>query len=674
MVKIEVNGKFLKLYPNQLIRLKMRNPIMYEDVLPKYYSLPFTIPLGDGVNSFILKYPQEWKNQYKLINKIDCLVYLFGDTNPRRSTLNINTVSEDAAECNIIVDRNADDLGDTKLRDVDMGTLLLEDKSICRKSIRIDTRSSFSTTGNFELTISGHLFTVPKSLWAADGIAVINSFASQINAANIGITASLQQNNIDMGGPGHGHDLNYYLDLKATKVGTDGIFTLDGLNDQITTLDYYWNFALNGSIMGATNVAAEYDWISDHVTYSMIEYKKIIENYNADTSPVTFPLVENVNFIDDAINYNGFQNSDLFTVSADWNKISFITPMPHLVYVLKKIFKYLGFDAYGMFLYDNYIKRFILYSNVAADCHVQVYGVANPSDSYNSYLHHGNLVNIHSSVIKIANHCPDMTVKEFLTEIRKLFNLKFNYDFVKKTVEIDFIRTSIPNIVQISKDFTPNIVNRWQLKNNGSDADDIKLFSFDEDSEDEKSKQLGVLDYQKPLIINPDGKKEIKPKVSSISEEIVGGFSTVAVVQIPGVYNKQGTACKLKLLQYFHTPTVPTGKTIPNWAKIPYYSTFILLPYAFNKDQYYMFDYISNWSLRWDTAKGLYSKCWKNKVDILRNGVQLKIAMTFNAAELQNMENTPYHNLNGSLAIWQDIDVQLGDDTIPPAECIYQII
>lgn len=668
MVKIEINGETLRLNPGKLITLKMRNPMMYEDVLPKYYTFPFTIPLDNGTNSFLLNYPQEWKNKNKLSKKLDCLVYLFGNNNPRKSLINFNTIQETSAECNIILDKNVDDVGDKKLSDLDMGTYVLENTVYFEQYITISIFSDYAASGNFELTLNGRTFTTAQIPYVGPNYfhAVYAAFVSQINAANIGVTASIT----DPYGTGV-----YFLGIKANLPGTHNAFKFSKLQEQLDaanfeTSNYYWAF-FPGTY--PDNTGAEFESMDQHLIAVRDAVRNAIDSYNPDTMPITFPIIENVRYIDDVDNYCGFQNALFIDGITDKNALRFLTPMPSLVYVLKKVFKALGYDAYGSFLDDPGIRRMILYSNVAADFFLEIHGNVIGGTLPNlTYTYNAKLVNIHSSIINIASHCPDMTVKEFLTEIRKFFNLRYNYNVANGSVEIYVVQNKIQNLIQNAEDFTSKMVNKWQLQNPTNTNDTVKLFSFDEDSGDDKPKQLGVLDYQLPLIIDNAAKKEIRPKVSSICEEMVSGFSIVAAVQITGVYNNQGTPTKLKFLQYFHRPFVPVGKTIPDWAKIITDTDYYLMPYAFNKDSYPMFSYVSDWSLRWDGSKGIYQKCWQTQ--ILNDGVQVKIAMTFDNKDLLKMEQTPYQILNGSIAIWKDIDVQLGDDTIPPAECVYQIL
>lgn len=680
MVKIEVNNNILLLDPKQKIRFKLRNQLMFEDVLPKYYSLPFPLPLDYGVNNYVLNYPAEWKNKIKLSRKINCLVYLFGSNNPRNSILNFNTVTEKSAECNIVVDKNVDDIGDKKLRELNLGEYVLENSIYCRYDIRIYAYSPITPSGNFELTINDTLFTAPQSLWTSGTVALINYFVGIINAANIGVVATIKQNNLP-GPPEHGGDMNYYLDLIATLPGTQNAFKLQNFTEQLEAYNngssnYFWMFPNSGSSFGSTDIVTPTDWVISHLYLMRDGLKNAIDSYNADTMPVTFPIVENIKFIEDLDNYGGFQNSDLFTVVSNLTRLSFITPMPSLHYVMKQVFKALGYDAFGSFFDDSNLKRIILYSNVAADYQFTKLGSITHDDFLNEYYYigRGALINVHSSIINIANHCPDLTVKEFLTEIRKLFNLRYVYNTSSNKVEVYIIQTKTQNLIQNAKDFSSKMVNKWQLQNPTSTNDTVKLFKFEDDSNDEKTKQLGLLDYQLPLVIDKNAKKEIVPKVSSIGEEVVGGFSMVPVVQIPGVYNNQGSVSKMKLLQYYHRPVVPVGFSIPDWAKIPDTVSYYLMPFAFNKDSYPMFTYTSNWSLRWDTAKGFFAKCWKTQTQVLNDGVQAKVAMTFNNADLLTIEETPYHILHGSVAIWKEIDVELDSENITAAECTYQLL
>ncbi len=130
----------------------------------------------------------------------------------------------------------------------------------------------------------------------------------------------------------------------------------------------------------------------------------------------------------------------------------------------------------------------------------------------------------------------------------------------------------------------------------------------------------------------------------------------------------------MKILQYFHQPELPEDMLLPTWAVMQLFFEFTILPFALNKDSYSRFTYVSTWSLRWDTDKGFYKKCWERQTAFLNNGVQLKIAMTFSDTVLADMQKKPFHNLDGSIAIWKDIDVVLSENDNTQAECIYQLV
>ncbi len=488
MVKIEIGGEPLVLYNNQNIRFKMRNPMMYEDVLPKYYTFPFTIPLETGKNSFLLHYPQLWKNTKKLTGKIDCNIFLFGQNNPRKSLLNINTAAEDSAECNFVLDRNVDDIGDKNLRDIDMDTIVLEDTVYCEQFIEIFKNGGYTPTGNFELTLNNKLFTSAQIAYTGPDyfLAVYIDLVSQINTAALGVTATVE----DPFGTGV-----YFLGLKSDLPGTQNAFKITNLQSQLDAFNlgsgnYAWQF-FQGSL---SMVGAEFHWIDEHLLAVRNAVCEAITVWNPDTTLVTFPVIENVAFIDDE-NYKGFQNSYFYDGTSDRNSLNFLTPMPHLVYVIKKVFKALGFEANGSFLEDESIKRWVLYSNVACDYFQEIHDTisgATPPDY--AYPYFAKQVNIHASVIDIAKHCPDISVKEFLTEIRKTWNLRYDYDYTSNTVKISIAQDEIDNQIQSAPDYTKNIVNKWLLQNPNSNADTVKLFKFEEDSSDDKLKQLGPLD------------------------------------------------------------------------------------------------------------------------------------------------------------------------------------
>lgn len=678
MVKIEIDGNKLKLSSGQKIRFKLRNPMMYEDVLPKYYSFPFNIDLSNGTNSFMLNYPQIWNNANKISRKIDASIYLFGSNNPKKSVLNFNTVSNETAEINITVEKNVDDIADKKLNELDFGTITLE--NTVYKYIRLQFYPEILTSGlgtffSFHycdtiLVISGVTFTVPVNP-SNTKVSVMSDLIAQINASDLPINANLiYVSSVPV------------IELIATIPGTEGAFTLDNLselarnhNPDIAPLPA--NFAINSYYFDFPKIDED-TWIDNHVKAVRTSVKNLIDSYNPDTSTVVFPLVENVKFIDDE-QYTNLQNGLFTDILYNKESLVFLTPMIPLHIIIKKAFKALGFDVVGSFINDAGIKRIIVYSNVAADFFTRYYGndgaTSTDESTYtNPIFDIDKDINIHASTITVARHCPDMSIKEFITALRTAFNLEYNYNYQNKTVDISIYQSDSNNLIQNAKDFTKQMVNKFQLQNSNANATTIKSFKFETDSSDDKPKQLGILDYQEPLVIDKNAKKEITPKISSICEESVYGFSKLAAVQIPGYYNNQGSISKLKLLQYFHRPSVPDDITIPDFAKIKTDSSYFLMPFALNKDTYPFFTYVSNWSLSWPGEKGLYKKCWEKQTQLLNDGTQVKTAITFSNTDLINIGEHLFHILNGSIAVWKDIDVEVDEENIATAEVIYQLL
>lgn len=666
MAKIEINGEQLLLTPGQRIPLKMRNPVMYDDILPKYYSMPFTIDLSEGNNSQLLGYPQYWKNKLKMTQSIDCLVYLFGQNIPRKSILTIRSASDRYAEVNITVDKNVDDVGDKKLNEVEMGSYQFADTSVCQIKMGLYAKV-FPTDSIYDVffSVNGTQYTFQVELLGGNTVTgfkngcnvFIPAFVSNLNSVQSLFTASYQFND---------NSAEAELTLTSNTAGASGVLYLTDIIQTQTGGSYghwYWH------------ILDETSWIQSHLIDIRDGIKDIINNYNPDIHPVVFPVVENITFIDDD-NYQGFQNA--YFIEATYNKdnIAFLTPMPHLVYVMKKVFTALGFEATGSFFNDENIKRFILYSNVAIDAWYHLWG--DTVTNWNNYLEPFQYsvdrdVNIHANAIDIKKHTPDMTVKEFLTAVRGLFNLKYDYDYNSMTVIVSLMQQNYESSMQKAKDYTDRIVNLWQLQNPTTKSEVIKLFKFEEDSADGKPKQLGVLNYQKPLVVNPNGQKEITPKVSSICEEKVQG-NNVAVVQMEGVYKDGGTPTKLKLLQYYNKLTTVDAGT-PGWMQIwnnasPYQSA----AFAFNLDAYAGFTYTSQWSIRWDTEKGIYAKCWQGFAQLLNDGLQLKIKMTFDNADLYALDKEIFQLLDGSLAIWKDVEADINTENDAICDCVYQIL
>ena len=116
MVRIEINGQALELFPNTRITFKMRSSLLTEDVIPLTYSLPFKFPMKGTLNPVLLNLP--YNPQVKGgIQPFDVTIY-FKDGKPRPGILRINTVNEVFAEANITVDKSLEDVASKKITDL----------------------------------------------------------------------------------------------------------------------------------------------------------------------------------------------------------------------------------------------------------------------------------------------------------------------------------------------------------------------------------------------------------------------------------------------------------------------------------------------------------------------------------------------------------------------------
>lgn len=108
-----------------------------------------------------------------------------------------------------------------------------------------------------------------------------------------------------------------------------------------------------------------------------------------------------------------------------------LVPVIQLSFLLKKSLEAAGYHLIGDFVDDEKILRIFYHSMKNLD--------ATPRSLYNSDAtndYQQENYNIFTPSIKLEDHCPDLTNKEFLNIIFRLFGTTFYVDSINKTVEI----------------------------------------------------------------------------------------------------------------------------------------------------------------------------------------------------------------------------------------------
>ncbi len=621
MIRIEINGQPLHL-KEERINIKHRNPMMFEDVLPRILSFPFKIDISDPHNAALLGYPAHWQRSSLKI-EIACDIFLYGEQQQRQGTLRILRITNQGthAEVSIVVGKLPADIGDTKLYDIPMDRLELTDerKEVWLHLVELGSWTAPANT-TISLSINGTLYTAAKGGVAGAFINTAN-MANAINSTALDVFATVQT----ISG-------FHYLIITSVLSGSDAFFVFDDMLGIVPNSSpdnfYYWQ------------VYDEDTWRQTHINATMAAIAAMSSFDPA--RPVSFPVCKNDTFDGDP-NFVGYQNAELAQALTNPEARAYITPFPHLTYLLAQVFKYLGYTAIGDVMDSEEMQHQILYSNVAATKWDLRYGnvMTTLPPLYNTYDFNKE-VNVHLSSIQVEKYCPEASIREFLTAIRAYFNLKYSYSEGDKTVNISFIDNGAANRMQAAKDYSHavNLLN-WEKIIPEYENSNIKEFAFTTDSNDEQQKTLQA--HQQPLVLDAAAKKSIVPKVASINN-FKPVFLNYPYLSQTGVLQFTGTRTMIKLLHFLGDVSfAPSG---------------IAFASSFGGDITYQF--VPTFSHAWgDTteAPGLYTTFWRNHVLALRDGTLIKVAMRLQNYELAQIDNIPYHILNNTLAIWRECDI-----------------
>lgn len=676
MVQIEINNEYLEL-PNELkLSLKQRNELLYEETLPLTYSLPFKLFLTPK-NCEILNYPQEWKNKALFTGEMECLVYLFENDNPRKSLLNFKSCSDTEVECYIQVGKDLGNITELSLNEIDMGTMQIvqDDDNPFFDERRIGGSFGETVPGQFinpEIYINGVKFSLYCMHEVGETLEekttrMALEFKNLVDNSNIGVIVD----NFEIA-PYSADPLPSGFGIAFILKSTVSHQYINVVKQQFSISTPYivgseqkfWSWFLEADIL------VRWDLIRNDSVYVIGKIKELHQSYinNNVEYPCLFPIVNNTRFVgEDSTNFNLFQNFNLEDTTFSDDLLAFATPMPFLVYIIKKTFKFLGFDAVGDFFENDAIKRLILYSNVAADQWFCDYGLGNyiiNDDGYNVTYPNSRNVNFHSNLIKISKYAPNMSIKDFLIAVRTSFNLKFTYDYKNMTVNVEFVKDLQSFKIHQAPNLTEYFVNSWSMQfQKAQDKNvSIKSFEFDIDSNDNQNSFL--LPYQQKLIIDKNGKKEIKPKIGTIGEEVIESCMMPSV-KIDGVYNGGGeTISQLKMLQVFgfRTDRNPAENNIKDQL------------YAMSQDRYAFFTRVSPLTISWQGDKGFYNQFWKNFTKLLVENKTLKIKTTFPPEQLSRMEENPFVFVNDSLLLFKEQDSEINANGTSTQNGTYVIV
>lgn len=241
----------------------------------------------------------------------------------------------------------------------------------------------------------------------------------------------------------------------------------------------------------------------------------LVANPDHLTAKFCFPKIDNSAFYGTnggSISYSGFVNNYASGVYTAGPKV----PMLFLRYVLEKIGEICGLKIKGSFMTDARMQRLILYNTFSLD------GATN---------------------ITYANHLPEMTIPDFLKELRKLFNLALFFDTSRRILTIEFVDELLSRevVVDWSKKF-PRLMSKSPVLDNRIELD------CELDSNDALLKPLPTFfDKYSSAVVN-DGELLFPIKTRFSTLLLGGGLPKTQQVGISNQFNQGSNKFAPRLL------------------------------------------------------------------------------------------------------------------------------
>ncbi|MCK8493807.1 hypothetical protein M0L20_18215 [Spirosoma sp. RP8] len=314
-----------------------------------------------------------------------------------------------------------------------------------------------------------------------------------------------------------------------------------------------------------------------------------------------FPIICNPDFYGTngpAVNYNGKVNDPSGTGPQ--------TPMILLTWLLKKISQATGTTIDGDFVSHPVFSKLLLYNTRALD-----------------------------SATTVNRHLPTLTVTELLLEIRKLFNLRFDFNFADRRLTIGFWQDAITKAAVVDWSAkavgkavkTPEVNTRLQL-------------GYDLDSNDGlmKDKPAIMADYLTPG--TPPNFAPLKSRFSTLMTDDIDGRTKAAQIGITAQFSQLGNTFAPRLLFW---NGIVAGE-----------------PDASPQKGFY--------SLYWNGEDGLYENHWRELEAMRQTQFYAKQALDLTETDLAGLRWHQKVHINGVDYFVLSVNVSL--PIIKPADCL----
>ncbi len=280
-----------------------------------------------------------------------------------------------------------------------------------------------------------------------------------------------------------------------------------------------------------------------------------------------------------SVSYSGKMND---YVSGAYLSNSPAVPMFFLPYIFKKIAQVTGTTIEGDFLTDNTWKNLLLYNTRTLDA---------------------------STTITVNRHLPDMTLIDFLLELRKLPNLKFDFDAIEKKLKVNFWEDDLAQPAEI--DWT-NKAARYETKK--TEVSPRLQLGYELDGGDGlmKDKPAVMADYISPTYSNSvyDGIVPLKSKFSTILQDATTGLGIVKQVGISEQFAQSANKCSPRLA-FWNGVVADYPRALPS---------------------------LNNTDLYWTGPNGLVAKSWKRTEEMRSQQFYLVKNFVLNEMDLARLD------------------------------------
>ncbi|WP_165795943.1 hypothetical protein [Siphonobacter curvatus] len=257
-------------------------------------------------------------------------------------------------------------------------------------------------------------------------------------------------------------------------------------------------------------------------------------------------------------------------------------PMFMVSFVLKRLAQLTGTTIEGEFFQHPSWSRLVIYNTRATDA---------------------------ATGVLVSGHLPELTVEQFLLELRKLPNLSFDFNSTEKRLRIGFWEEKLA--MPVLADWSKKAV-EGEAKTAERNARLQLSYELDSGDALQKDKPAEVADYFSPLLPD-DGRNGLAKLICKFSTLLVDQETGLASARQKGNTSQYGQGAEKfsPRLLFWHGQVNGYPKALPTHG---------------------------NYSLYWTGPNGLATQCWSRTEALRKNWFYLKKDLILNEADLAQLD------------------------------------